>query len=113
MKAQVRQFLVGFKEAAIIGGIQLVPRNDSKETLLFLGYDKKNLEKELLELSVENYSKGPLEDHSGSGELWEFGLNIDSYEIYIKLKTYEVNNVKRAKCVSFHIAKFPMRYPFQ
>ena len=112
MREQVHTFLIEFKKAVTKGsGVQLVPRLDTITTLSHLGITKKNLEEILLTLSVNNYSKGPDPDRDKGGEIWVFGKQIRGYEIYIKLKVAKVSESKIAKCISFHIAKYPIKYP--
>lgn len=112
MSDRVRQFLLDFKQAASASnGIDLIPGEGDMLTLGYLGITKKNLEDILLGLSVANFFKGPVQDGSHSGELWEFGKNMDGVDVFIKLKV--VKDLNLAKCISFHIAKYPMQYPFK
>lgn len=112
MREQIHTFLIEFKKAVTQGsGVILVPRHDTLATLSHLGITKRNLEEILLTLSVENYSNGPENDRDKGGELWVFGKQIRGHEIYIKLKVAEVSGSKIAKCISFHIAKYPLEYP--
>jgi hypothetical protein len=112
MSNEVKQFLLDFKQTATASsGIDLIPREGNMLTLSYLGITKKNFEEILLGLSVNDYCKGPIADDSKPGELWEFGKNIDGEEVYIKLKV--VKELNLAKCISFHIAKYPMRYSFK
>ena len=113
MSDEVIKFLLKFKQAASSGGIDLVPRSGMKETLSFLGFTKKNLEEILMGLSVTDYCRGPLPDKGRPGELWEFGKNFDGYEVYIKLKVVEAGSSDIAKCISFHISTYPLKYPFK
>lgn len=113
-KEEARKFLLEFKQVATGGsGIDLVPRKGSLETLRFLGLTKRNLEEILLELSVADYCSGPKADRNRPGELWEFGKNLDGYEVYIKLKVADIGGSKIAKCISFHIASHPIKYPYR
>jgi hypothetical protein len=91
----------------------LIPRKETSPTLAKLGLTKRNLEEILLSLSTVDYCKGPEEDDGigRSGEMWFFGKEIEGHEIYIKLKLDEERGVKIAKCISFYIADFPLRYP--
>lgn len=110
----VRDFLLDFKQAATVrSGIDIVPRADTLSTLAQLGLTKANLEQILLALSVTDYCKGPESDRDRRGELWFFGREIDGHQVYIKLKVAQVGQKKLAKCISFHIAKFPLRYPLR
>lgn len=112
MSEKVKQFLLDFKHAATTpSGVDLVPREVNMLTLSYLGITKKNLEEILLGLSVVDYCKGPVHDKDKPGELWEFGKDMDGQEVYIKLKVVKDKNI--AKCISFHIAKYPMKYPFK
>ncbi len=112
MREQIHRFLIKFKKAVTQdSGVMLVPRHDTRATLSHLGITKRNLEEILLTLPVDNYSRGPEADRDKVGDIWVFGKQICGYEIYIKLKVAEVSGTKIAKCISFHIAKYPMEYP--
>ena len=111
MSDKVKQFLLDFKQVATINGVDFVPRKGNVLTLSYLGITKKNAEEILLGLSVADCCKGPLPDKDKPGELWEFGKDIDGQEVYIKLKVVKELNI--AKCISFHIPKYPLMYPFK
>lgn len=112
MPEAVRKFLLEFKQVATSGsGIDLVPRQGVKETLEWLGMTKRDVEQILIGLSVADYCNGPLPDKGRPGELWEFGKQIEGQDVYIKLKVADVAGTKIAKCISFHIAKYPLKYP--
>jgi len=42
-----------------------------------------------------------------------FGKEIEDYEVYIKLKIANFDDRSIAKCISFHIANYPLRFPFK
>jgi hypothetical protein len=64
----------------------------------------------ILNLEVEDYSEGPLEESQQGGvEMWVFGKVIKGQEIYIKLTISKVTG--GAICISFHKAEFPMEFP--
>ncbi len=108
----VRDFLLKFKQAATIGsGIDIVPRAETRPTLARLGLTKANLEEILLGLSVTDYCRGPETDRDRSGNLWIFGREIEGHEIYIKLKVAQAGKKRIAKCISFHIAQYPLGCP--
>jgi len=110
----IRDFLLTFKKAACRGqGIYLVPRQETLETLLALGLTKRNLEEIVLSLSVDDYSSGPVEDRDRQGYLWIFGKQVKGRQMYIKLKVVVVSGKVMAKCLSFHVAKFPMSFPLK
>ena len=114
MPTAVRRFLLEFKQTVTRkSGVYLVPRMDTLATLQELGLTKKNLEEILLSLSVSDYCSGPETDRDRGGDLWIFGRQIQGNEIYIKLKVAAVAGKKIAKCISFHIARYPLSYPFK
>lgn len=110
----VRDFLFEFKQVATGGsGIDIVPRAGTRSTLAQLGLTLANAEEILLGLSVADYCQGPKPDRDKPGNVWFFGREIDGHEIYIKLKVAQVGNERVSKCISFHIAERPLRYPFR
>lgn len=63
-------------------------------------------------LQVEDYSQGPIIDElNHHGEMWVFGKDVKGREIYIKVMI--VGGKSQTICISFHIAKSPMSYPFK
>ncbi|MGB7932046.1 MAG: hypothetical protein WCH04_07440 [Gammaproteobacteria bacterium] len=108
----VRDFLLEFKQVVTGGsGIDIVPRAETKPTLVRLGLTKTNLEEILLGLSVTDYCQGPVPDRDRSGNVWIFGREIEGHEVYIKLKVAQAGHKRIAKCISFHIARYPLEYP--
>lgn len=112
-KEGIRRFLREFKEIATgRRGIDIVDRRKNMQALAKLGLTKKNCREEILNLSVEDYCDGPKPDKDRPGEVWEFGKLIEGKELYIKLKIAQVKDVKLAKCLSFHVAEWPLCFPF-
>jgi hypothetical protein len=112
-KSEIEQFLKDFKR---VWDGQVIDRINDKndETLTILGITPNQRADEIRKLTYNNYYRGPAPDHSGSsGDIWEFGKKIKKTEIYIKLKTYETSGKKRGKCISFHIAGKPIKYPYE
>lgn len=113
-KAGIRDFLLEFKRIMVTGrGLDIVNRRENLEALAKLGLTKKNLREEIMTLSVENYCEGPQPDRDRPGDIWVFGKQVGTEEIYIKLKIAQVGREKIAKCLSFHAANFPLCYPFR
>jgi len=114
IKIQVSFFLKEFKKIVTQErGLDIVDRKKNLESLLQLGLTKKNCEHEILNLSVSDYCAGPKPDKDRSGKIWEFSKTIGGHEIYIKLKIAQINSVKIAKCISFHVAQHPIAKPFR
>lgn len=111
--SEIRSFLLQFKKIVTEGrGLDIVNRRENLEALANLGLTKKNLREEILTLSIENYCEGPEPDRDRPGNVWVFGKQLGSEEIYIKLKIAQVGKEKIAKCISFHTANFPLCYPY-
>lgn len=114
IKNKIRDFLKEFKEIASRGrGIDVIPRSENNEHLAQLGLTKKNRNEEIMMLSIADYCKGPEPDKDKPGDVWIFGKQIGSKEVYIKLKIAQAGEEKIAKCISFHPAKFPLCYPYK
>jgi hypothetical protein len=108
----VRDFLLEFKQVATAGsGIDIVPRAETRPTLARLGLTRVNLEEILLGLSVTDYCQGAEPDRDRPGNVWIFGCEIEGHEVYIKLKIAQAGEKRIAKCISFHIARYPLEYP--
>ncbi len=68
--------------------------------------------KVIKEISVEDYSEGPIADTLNKvNEIWVFGKNVQKHEIYIKISLGYPNC--STICISFHIAEHPMQYPYK
>jgi len=114
LSTEVRDFLLQFKQAVTQGsGVDIAPRRGTLRTMSQLGLTKSNLEDLLLSLSVADYCKGPEQDRDRTGHIWVFGKQVEQQEVYIKLKVFDVNGARLAKCISFHIAEFKMKYPYR
>jgi len=90
-----------------------IPKQDNTQALIDLGLTVRNRRDELLSLSVLDYCYGPAPDHGRPGQVWVFGKEIRSVEIYIKLKIVEAEYPTQALCLSFHPAERPLQYPFR
>jgi hypothetical protein len=109
---KVARFLERFKEVVGDRGLDFVWRSVNKATLRQLGLTKRNCRDDILSLTVSNYCAGPEADYDLPGQVWIFGKRIADREIYIKLKLSCVEGTSIAKCISFHEAEYPLRYPY-
>jgi len=64
-------------------------------------------------LEFELFTKPSKSDFLRIHQIWVFGKKIDDKEVYIKVKIAQVGTDKIAKCISFHIAEYPLSYPFK
>ncbi|MBO9632704.1 MAG: hypothetical protein J7578_06265 [Chitinophagaceae bacterium] len=110
---EVESFLVELKIKLSIWGV--VFRNEREKNLhsiLLLELTTPQRVKILEELRGSDYCEGPKPNGIDScQDLWVFGVFIKSREIYIKLTMGFKNEPVR--CISFHIAEYPLRYPFK
>lgn len=68
--------------------------------------------KVIKEIKVEDYSDGPIKDTlNGMGDMWVFGKDVKGQEVYIKISLGRPNC--NTICISFHVAEYPMSYPFK
>lgn len=112
-KARIRSFLIEFKGIAAKRGIVVIPRKENIDALAELGLTYADRKHEILSVSVADYCAGPEPDTDKPGQLWIFGKQVGDVTVYIKLKIVVEGELKIAKCLSFHIAKFPMCLPYK
>ena len=63
-------------------------------------------------LKPEDYSKGPLKEKMrGILPMWVFGKKVKKKEVYIKISMGRDNY--NVICISFHISKSSLNYPFK
>lgn len=111
-KATVQDFLAKWQRACS-NGLSIVPRDKNRDLLSKLGWTFERAKSELRNLSVQNYVKGPEPDRDKPGEFWFFCRNSSHGEIYIKVKIFKFTDRDHAKCVSFHLAEYPMKCPYK
>ena len=112
-RSEVEQFLGQFKVKLDIWGIFFLDnREKNKQTMAQMNFrplDRLNVVKSI---EVEDYSEGPIKDElNGFGEMWVFGKDVEGQEIYIKITLGRPGS--NTICISFHIAEYPMQYPFK
>ena len=112
-KQQVSTFLNEFKLLVARNCFQFVHRLETNKAAISLGLTNELAKREILNLSVVDYSSGPEVDKDRPGDVWIFGKEINGCEVYIKLKIYTVGTNKYAKCISFHQAEYSLNHPFK
>lgn len=89
-------------------------REKNRKDLADLDITPAQVQEMIRYLTYENYYKGPVDNfNEENSTTYEFGTLIDEYEIYIKLELIEIDNQLYCKCISFHKAEFPIRYPLK
>lgn len=111
-RQDIANFLTKFKDIISHSrGLDVVPRAENNKSLIELGLTMKNRKDEILSLVVNDYCEGPIPDKDRPDDLWIFGKKINGQEVYIKLKIVKISGEMIAKCISFHLAGFPLHYP--
>lgn len=106
---EITDFLKKFKHVLTQGFI-IIPREEYKLTVSYLGITISDVKDVLSQLTYKDYMNGPEKDRDRPGVMiWEFGVHIQGEAVYIKLS--DDFNFDRAKCLSFHIAVRPFRFP--
>jgi hypothetical protein len=110
---EVKTFLEDFKSKLEFWGVVFLDdRVKNTKTLAILEMNTIQRKKVLTELSMKDYSQGPIADKQFLGsDLWVFGKIIKQNEVYIKI-TMGLPN-KQTICISFHVAEHPMKYPYK
>ena len=111
--AEIQKFLNDFHQKVEVFDIFFLDdreknRDSIPELDIVLGARKQVIQS----LTVNDYSEGPITNLLNKwGDLWVFGKDIKGQEVYIKI-AYGIPNA-RAICISFHLAEFPMTYPYK
>ncbi len=107
-KSDITSYLVQIKRLLSKGKYDFVPRRKNMQTLAQYGWTIADVKSEILGLVVDDYYKGPKQDHdlNRPGEIWEFKKNIDGRQFYVKVKIVKENGVDILKCLSFHEDEF-------
>jgi hypothetical protein len=111
--AEIQKFLNDFhQKVEIFDIIILNDREKNAKTQAALGLSPNAQREVIKEIQVQDYSEGPITNILNAwGDLWVFGKDVNGQEVYIKI-AYGMPN-RHAICVSFHLAEFPMNYPYK
>jgi hypothetical protein len=112
---QIRGFLDKAKRLIKSGSFDFVPRKKNMDSIKSAGLTIKHVKEIILSLNYKNYCRGPVVDsgYNRQGFVWEFGYDIDGVDFYIKLKIEERGGKECLVCLSFHIAEYPVYYPYK
>lgn len=107
----VVEFLRRVKALANNGRLHFVNREENKRSLTYLGIKYRHAREIILNLTVKDYAHGVgIEAEHENEEKCVFGVYVNGELVYIKLVID--NDQDRAKCISFHIAKWDMSRKF-
>ena len=111
--AEIQKFLNDFhQKVEVFDIIILNDREKNAKTQAALELTPYSQREVIKSIVVEDYSEGPIKNLLNSwGALWVFGKDVKGQEVYIKI-SYGMPN-SHAICISFHIAEYPMNYPYK
>lgn len=109
----VKGFLEQFNiKAQVFGILFRDDRPKNAEALLELDITKMQREMIVKSLVPQDYVEGPVIDVlNKQKEMWVFGKDVKGREVYIKITLGYENG--QTICISFHIAEYPLEYPFK
>lgn len=112
-KQDVERFLANFHTKMQV--FNIVFRDDRKknaDALAELDIKGKYRETVIMGLEYWDYVDGPIVDTLNQlGDMWVFGKDVKGREVYIKISIGRPGS--NTICISFHIAEFPLVYPFK
>ena len=112
-KEQVEEFLKRLKEKIKV--FDIIFRDDrgkNLQALAALEIAPTYRKQVVMNIEPEDYSEGPIVDTLNKmGEMWVFGKDVKGHEVYIKI-TLGFPNCSTI-CISFHLAEYPINYPFK
>ncbi len=111
--AEIQKFLNDFHQKVEVFDILFFEERDKNlDTLKALNITRDERLEVVKSIEVIDYSEGPIKNLLNQfGDLWVFGKDVKGKEVYIKICHGKTN--QSAVCVSFHIAEFPMNYPYK
>ena len=111
--AEIEKFLNEFKQKVEIFDIIFYDdRGKNIDTLATLDIIPNQRKEIIKKITVTDYSEGPITNLLDKlGDLWVFGKEVNGQEVYIKI-CYGLPN-RQTICISFHIAEYPMKYPYK
>lgn len=112
-REEVETFLCRFYQKVKVFGIVFRDdRGKNAATLAELDITPRYRENVVLNLTVDDYIEGPVEDIlNRCGEMWVFGKDVKGREVYIKISLGRENAY--TICISFHIAERKLKYLFK
>lgn len=111
--AEVERFLNDFHQKVKVFDILFLDdREKNIQALQELNITRAMRMEVVKSITVDDYSEGPIKNLLNRlGDLWVFGKDVNGQEVYIKI-SYGLPN-RSTICVSFHIAEYPMNYPYK
>jgi len=112
-KNEVKRFINDFKtKLKVYDIIFLDKRKKNTQALLDLEIAPAQREKIIESIEVKDFVEGPIKDEMyGMDDMWVFGKLLKHKEVYIKISLGKPN--QQVICISFHIAEYPLKYPFK
>jgi len=112
-KDEVKRFISDFKtKLEIFDIIFLDKRIKNTQALLDLEITPAQRKRIVASIELKDFVEGPFaEELYGMEDMWVFGKMVKDKEVYIKVTLGNPN--RQIICISFHIAEYPLKYPFK
>lgn len=112
-KEQVESFLNYLHTKLNIFSIVFDQRDKNRQTLADLEISYNQRIDFIKSMKPEDYIDGPNKDTNDTTrpDYWVFGIKVKEKDIYVKINLGYSN--KPVICISFHIAEFPLEFPFK
>jgi len=103
LRRQVVQFLKEFTNCIDETDFILKKRKINDETIIKLGYNRRQIKDVFYTLTPDDYIDGPQIDTLHGGSYWEFVKDIEDLVVYIKIKIHtRRDGTDLPYCYSFH-----------
>ncbi len=111
--AEVERFLNAFhQKVEVFDIIFFDDRDKNRHALADLDITPRDRKDIVKTITKEDYSEGPIKNLLNQfGDLWVFGKDVKGQEVYIKICYGQPD--RSTICISFHVAEFPMNYPYK
>jgi len=112
-KTEIEKFLKELKvKIEVFDLLFLDDRGKNQQTLHDLEISPVQRKEIIANLKLKDYSAGPMDEKMrGILPMWIFGKEVKQREVYIKISMGLEN--RSAVCISFHIAEYPLNYPYK
>jgi hypothetical protein len=111
-RPKIAEFLQDLKEQISKVGLAIFPRAKNLQAMAQLNLTRQQVAEMALGLVVEDYTKGPEQEHGNAqNDVWVFGPSLDGQIIYFKFLDSGWGTGRKIYCYSIHQADYSMSYP--
>ena len=110
---EINAFLQDLSEKIKVFDIVFEDREKNRKALTDLEITHKQRIEFIKNMKPQDYISGPNKDTNDTSrpDYWVFGIKVKEQDVYVKVNLGYAN--KRVVCISFHIAEYPLEFPFK